>query len=434
MSVQAASARSFGVGRWGPVSLGAAIALSAVVLLGIIAYVQQLVHGEIVTGLRDWGTMRGSPWGVYIAFVVYFIGVSFAGISIAALVRLFRIQALEPVTRMAELLTIVSLVLGAFAILADLGQPLRGIVNLFRYARPQSPFFGTFTLVMAGYLFASLVYFYLAGRRDAYLMAREPSRLQAWYRWWAAGYRDTPAERARHERTSFLLAVAILPLLVTAHSTLGLVFGLMGGRPGWFSALQAPGFVVLAGVSGLGHIAVMAALVRWFVPASRDSLGLPTFRLLGMFTMVLAMIYLYFTLIEVLTASYAGHEEEQELVRLLLAGVYAPYFWAGVVGLSAAAVLGIVQGLRGRWSVPAVVAMGVLVNVAAVAKRLIIVTPSLTHGSLLPYPDGVYIPTWVEISIVVALMALGALVMLGFAKLYPILPLADEQAAEGGKP
>lgn len=429
MTAQVTSpARAFGVGRWGPISLTASLALAALVIVGVVAYARQLSEGEIVTGLRDWGTMRGSPWGLYIAFVVYFIGVSFAGISIAALVRVLRIEALQPITRMAELLTIVSLVLGAFSILADLGQPGRGIVNLFRYARPQSPFFGTFSLVMAGYLFASLVYFYLAGRRDAYLLAQEPSRLQPLYRWWAAGYRDTPDQRARHERTSFLLAIAILPLLVTAHSTLGLVFGLMGGRPGWFSALQAPGFVVLAGVSGLGHIAVMAALVRWFVPESRERIGEATFRLLGIFLMVMGMIYLYFTLIEVLTAGYAGHEREQEVVSLMLIGSYAPYFWAGIVGLGLAVLIGMVQGFQGSWSIGAVLAMGVLVNIAAVAKRLIVVTPSLTHGALLPYEKGVYIPTWVEIMIVIGLMALGALVMLAFSKLYPIVPASEHSS------
>lgn len=419
--------RSHGIGAWGPLSLVSGAVLAALVAVGIAAYSQQLIHGEIVTGLRDWGTQRGSPWGLYISFDVYFIGVSFAAMLIATLVRLLRIEALEPITRIAELLTVVSLVLGAFSVLADLGQPLRGFTNLFRYARPQSPFFGTFSLVMAGYLFASLVYFYLAGRRDAHLLAKQPSRLQRFYRWWAAGYLDTAEQRARRQRTSFFLAIAILPLLITAHSTLGFVFGLMGGRPGWFSALQAPGFVVLAGVSGIGHITVLAALVRAFVPAGRERIGLPTFRLLGIYLMVLSMVYLYLTLVEVMTAGYAGHEREQELTALMLWGAYAPYFWAGVAGLGLATCIGIFQGLTGRWTVAAVVAMGVLVNVAAIAKRLIIVTPSLTHGSLLPYGSGVYIPTWVEIAIVGGLMALGALVLLAFSKLFPIVPLARGQ-------
>ncbi len=56
--------------------------------------------------------------------------------------------------------------------------------------------------------------------------------------------------------------MSIVPLLVTAHSTLGFVFGLQIGRPGWHSALQAPAFVLLAGVSGVGLLLVLAAVVR----------------------------------------------------------------------------------------------------------------------------------------------------------------------------
>ena len=103
--------------------------------------------------------MKGVPWGLYVVFVIYFIGISFASISVAALVRLFRIQKLKPITRMAELVTIISIILGALCIIADVGQPFRALAYLPRYACPQSPFFGTFTLVISGYLFASLVYF-----------------------------------------------------------------------------------------------------------------------------------------------------------------------------------------------------------------------------------------------------------------------------------
>jgi hypothetical protein len=56
---------------------------------------------------------------------------------------------------------------------------------------------------MSGYLFSSLVYLYLDSRRDAAVCARTPGRLQGFHRLWAAGYRDTPAERARHRRVSF---------------------------------------------------------------------------------------------------------------------------------------------------------------------------------------------------------------------------------------
>lgn len=419
----------YGIGRFGPAAVALVVVLAAVVVLGLVAYSRQLVEGEVVTGLRDWGTMGGAPWGLYIAFVIYFVGVSFAGITVAALIRLLNIEPLRPISRMAELLTIVSLVLAAASVLADLGQPLRGIINLFRYARPQSPFFGTFSLVISGYLFASLVYFYLAGRRDAYLMAQQPSPLRGFYRLWAAGYRDTPAQRRRHERVSFWLALGIIPLLITAHSTLGLVFGLMAGRPGWFSALQAPGFVVMAGLSGIGHIAVLAAIYRRFLPGG-ERIERSVFRWLGMFLLILGLTYVYFTLIELLTTGYAGTHKEQELARLLLLGRYAPYFWVAMGALALAIALNAWQAFTGRWSIALVVVSGVLVNITAIGKRLLIVTPSLTHGALLPYEPGTYVPTWVEVAIILGLMALGALAIFLFGKVFPIIELAPETQRE----
>ena len=120
------------------------------ILMGVggYAYYLQYTQGEVVTGMRNLGTMGGATWGVYISFLVYFIGLSFAGISIAAMIRLLGLEKIKPIARMAEALTVIALILGAFCILVDVGQPLRAITNLFRYARPASPFFGTFTLVI----------------------------------------------------------------------------------------------------------------------------------------------------------------------------------------------------------------------------------------------------------------------------------------------
>ncbi|MEE8457296.1 MAG: NrfD/PsrC family molybdoenzyme membrane anchor subunit [Acidimicrobiia bacterium] len=400
-----------------------AVAIIAAVA-GLLAYTNQLNQGMIVTGLRDLGTVRGAPWSLYVAFDVYFVGVSFAGISTAALIRLFNIEKLKSVARMAELLTVVALLLAALAIMADLGQPLRGIVNLFRYGRPQSPFFGTFALVIAGYLFASLAYLYITSRKDAARLAERPSRLRGLYRVWAAGYKDTPAQRQRDRLVTFWLALAILPLLITAHSSLGFVFGLQVGRPGWFGSLQAPAFVVMAGVSGIGHLIILAALVRSALRADRR-ITIDVFAWLGRLLLVLVFTYLYFTVVEVLTTIYQASATEQGLSDALLTGRYAWIFWGSIASLLAAvAILGWMALMR-SWSVGWSVFAGILVNVAAVGKRYLIVVPSQTHGQLLPYGTGSYSPTWVEYVIIAGLFALGALMIGGFMKIFPIMPMEE---------
>jgi Ni/Fe-hydrogenase subunit HybB-like protein len=285
--------------------------------------------------------------------------------------------------------------------------------------------------VISGYLFASLVYFYLEGRRDAALCAgRSTGMLGRFYRWWAAGYRDTLAERQRHDRTSFWLAIAILPLLVTAHSTLGFVFGLQVGRPGWFSALQAPAFVILAGISGIGHLIVIAAVFRWLL-GEHDRLNLRVFQWLGNILLVLTLAYLYFMVVEWLTTNYAGPHHEVPVSMAVLTGAYAPLFSVSVAALAGSALSLFVQFVTHRYRLGLIVACGVLVNVAAVGKRLLIVVPSQTHGALLPYRAGTYVPSWVEISVIVGLLALGAFLYFLFAKFFPILEVPA--TSEGGR-
>ena len=419
-----------GVGRLTPGWFAVVGIAAAALAVGLYAYSREASEGLIETGLGDPGTGRGAAWGLYVAFVVYFVGVSFAGITVAALIRLFRIDRLQGIARIAELLTVVSLLLAALSILADLGQPLRGIVNLLLYARPQSPFFGTFTLVISGYLFASIVYLYLDGRHDAAICARVPSRLQWFHRLWAAGYRDTTPERARHRRTTVWLAIAIIPLLVVAHSTLGFVFGLQVGRPGWYSALQAPAFVVLAGVSGLGLLIVIAAFLRR-VGVARERLDETIFSLLGRFLMVLLVVYLYFMVAELLTSTYTGSQHEQLIAQGLLTGEFSGIFWASVALLVFALGLLVWQAVTRRWSIAALVAAGLLVNVAAVGKRYLIVVPSQTQGQLLPYLPGSYTPALGEYAVVLGLFGLGILLMALFMKVFPIVELPEEEVSAG---
>lgn len=422
-----------GVGRVSRRGLLLATIPGLVLVYGIVQYGRQLTEGLAVTGLRDPGSMGGAAWGLYIAFDVYFVGVSFAGITVAALIRLLDLERLKPVARMAEVLTVSALLLAALSTIADLGQPVRGLVNLFRYARTQSPFYGTFTLVLSGYLFASLVYLYLDGRRDAARLAAVPSRLSWFHRLWAAGYRDTEPERERHRRATFWLAIAIIPLLVVAHSTLGFVFGLQIGRPGWYSALQAPAFVVMAGASGIGLLLVLAAVIRRTLK-QQGRLGPDVFATLGRFLMVLLLVYLYFMVVELLTAGYAGPERERRVSDAILTGEYAWLYWSSVALLLVSLGALLWQAVTKRWSIKLLVACGVAVNLAAIGKRFLIVVPSLTKGQLLPYDPGTYTPTAVEIGVILGLFALGTLLIGVFSKAFPIMELQEEPATPAAEP
>lgn len=396
-----------------------------VLVVGVVAYLYESRSGMIVTGMRNGGTMGGATWGLYVVMVEYFIGVSLAGVVLAAFTTVFDVKSLRPIARLAVLLTVCSLIVGVLAVLLDLGNPIRGIINMLLYARPQSPFFGTFTLVAIGVLLASLVYLYLGGRRDAATIAEIPSGLRWFHRLWAAGYVDTETERDRHRRVMFWLSIGLVPLIVVALSTEGLVFGIQVGRPGWYGSLQGPDFLVLAAASGLANLIVLAAIVRRVVGGSA-SLGSTVFRWLGGLLLVAALAALYFQVVEMVTLLYATPGDERLLADALLRGPYAWIFWLSTILLVVALLLLVLQAARRSWSVSLLVVASVAISTAAVADRYLTVIPSQTHGMMLPYEPGSYFPTWVEFSVVAGLFALGAILIGAFMKAFPIIPLNGE--------
>lgn len=406
-------------GGWGFYLL--CLLLVGLVAMGGYAFLQQEHHGDVITGMRSIG-QGGVPWGLYIMFDVYFVGLSFAAVTLAALIRLFNLRPLMPLSRLAELVAIVTVLLGGCSVMADQGRPFKALINLPAFGRPWSPFFGTFSMIMGGYLFASLVFFYLSSRADAGHCAKLDTRWRWIYKLWALGFQGHQSEYVRHHRVSFWLALIILPLIVIAYSTLGFVFGIQGGRPGWHSALQAPAFVVLAAVSGLGVIILLAAGIRRFLHL-QNIISTTAFRWLGNALWVLTLIFGYLILVEELTANYAAQSADTSVARAMTHDTYGYLFWIMIGCLALGFLLPFIAFLRKKIWIPAIVTASLLVNVAAILKRFLIIVPSQTHGMLLAYPTGIYEPTWIEYSFVVGLAAAGLLAILIFMRLFPIIPL-----------
>lgn len=429
MATQSVSAPlPYGVGRPGVRSFLLFLIFALVFVAGVVAWSRQLTEGEIVTGLGDIGNRGGVAWGLYIVMDVYFVGMAFTGLALAAFVRLLHLDHLRPVVRLGLVLTAVSLVMSMLMVTVDLGRPAVGIANLLLYARPGSPFFGTFAIVIVAELAAALVYLYLAGRRDAAICAATGHGPRWLYRFWAAGYRGTPAGHDRRRLISGVLAWIIIPLIIVAYSTLGLVFGLQPGRPGWFSALQAPSLVVLGATSGLGMIALLAAITRQGLRL-HNHIPKTTFAWLGNIMLSLGLVSFYFMVIEYLVAIFAPNPRESRVTDAVISGPYAWIFW-GMVGLLllGLAIL-LVQALAKQYSVSLIAIAGLLLNVATIGKRYVTVVPSQTHGAILPYAPGFYAPSGVEYLVVLGVLSLGALLFLLFLKVFPITDVDD--VAEG---
>jgi len=176
---------------------------------------------------------------------------------------------------------------------------------------------------------------------------------------------------------------------------------------------------VLAGASGTGMLILAAVILRRMLRL-RAQIPDAAIHWLGGFLWILSLVYLYFTVVEELTATYAGPHMDRHVAHAIVTGSYSTSFWVYVATLFLGFFIPFLQYLRAKPSVTGIAIAAALVNVGALVKRLLIVVPSQTHGSYLALEQGTYTPSWIEWSIMAGAASLVLLIILVFARIFPL--------------
>lgn len=388
--------------------------LLATIVWGLYAYSHQLRYGLVTTGLGD-----QVMYGVYIVNFVFFIGISYAGALVSAILRLTNAGWRSPITRMAELIAVGGLTDGALQPIIDLGHPERAW-HIIAYGRFQSPLLWDI-IAITTYLVGSLLYLYLPLIPD-FALARDrignnvSGFKKRIFTLFAVGWQDTPEQRKRLNRAIGIMAILIIPLAVSVHTVVAFIFS-MTLRPGWNSTIYGVYFVVGAVFSGTAVLLIVIAIWRK-VYHFEEYIGEKHFRYLGYMLLALLVLYLYLTFTEYLTGAYKMEEGEEQLLRLIMLGRNAPWFWFFVVaGMVLPSILLIFSKIK---TIPMVVGAAILIVVGMWVKRYIIIVPTL-EVPLMPFEFGTYSPTWVEISIGLATLAGFSIMVTLAAKFMPLI-------------
>jgi len=396
--------------------------LLAVCAIAVIAWIYQLVFGLTVTAMHDYVS-----WGVYMTNFVFFIGISHAGTLISAILRVTDAGWRRPITRMAEAITVIALLIGASSVMIDMGRPDR-LLNLLIHGRLQSPILWDLVSVTT-YLTGSFLYLYVAMIPDMPMLAqhaRERDRspkLVRLYELLSLGYRETPAHRRHLSRALGAMAVIIIPVAVSVHTVVSWVFG-MTLRPGWHSTIFGPYFVVGAIFSGTAGIITAMVIFRRAYHLERYLLP-EHFHKLAKILLVLSLLYAYFTLSEYLTVWYGGLESDSRLLDLLAGDTaFGRSFWLwAMFGLFVP--IGLLL-FPSRRSLGAIMTASVLINVGMWWKRFLIVVPTLETPFIPAQAAGIaprYFPSLVECLITAGAFAGFLLLFTLFSRLFPILSI-----------
>ncbi len=401
--------------------LGVAAILAMVVLAAICGFSYQLYNGFGVTGIR-----RPVFWGFYITNFVFWLGLSMAGTLISAMLRLCNATWRRPITRCAELITVLALAIGGAFPVIHLGRPWLAFwlfpypTERFLWPNVRSPLLWDFFAINT-YLVSSVVFLILPMIPDfALIRDRSTGVRQRVYGALALGWRGTPIQWNRLESAMHIMAIVIIPVAVFIHSIVAFDFA-MAPVPMWHSTIFAPYFVMGAIFSGIALLILVMACLRKFMHLEEYLLPLH-FENLGKLLLVMSLLWFYFNFAEALTAWYGNETSELAVLWSKMEGPFAPLFWTMVV-FNFVIPMPILAIKKLRTITDTSIASATVV-VGMWLERFLIVVPSLSR-KYLPYAwvTAGYSPSWVEITITAATFAGLILLYMILSKFIPIMSI-----------
>ena len=376
--------------------------LAVLMLIGLVAWINQLMLGLQVTGMRNLVS-----WGLYIISFTFLVGLSAGGLIVSSAAYVFNIERLKSMAPVGVVAAI-ACVLGAMAmIVPDVGHPER-LLNIV--------FGGRFTSPIMWDLFVITLYLIVG-------------LFEAWVFFGARWRNQTEVQR---ERVLKIAAFVAFPVAILVHSITAWIFGLQIGRPFWNSALMAPIFLSSAVVSGLGLLLVVA-----FVGGKKGIPGLGQENRSTLVSLLSAFIVLDLFLLfcDLFTALYAGETAAAAGASTLISGSLAPIFWSEIL-FGALVPLALLVVPQTRSSSGWLGLAGLLVMLGVFAKRINIIMPGYLTTENISYAPGVssgdfvpaagtlfragqssftnvpsYIPTVTEIVITLGILAMVAFVV-----------------------
>jgi molybdopterin-containing oxidoreductase family membrane subunit len=357
---------------------------------------------------------------------MFLIGLSYAGALIAGLLYLAQVEWGRPLFRLAQMMTIASVIVGPLFIVLCVGRFDR-LHHLFIYPRLQSPMIWDVMAVVT-FLAGSVLFLYLALIRDFALYSQSDMQLSNWkrkfFRVLSLGYQGIEAQRRHLVMSLNLLSIILIPLSVIVASILSWIFG-MTLRPGWHSTIFGPYFVLGAIFSGSAALIIIMWVYRKIYKLE-NFITDKHFRYVGFFMLVFAAGYGYFTFSEYFTSWYGSEKWDSELIaKLFSAHQYGWHtFFAHAIGILFPVIVVAVPALRKTgW----IVFASVIAVIAMWMKRYLIVVPTL-ETPLLPMQDTrpdyiVYSITWIEWSLTFAGIALFLLLFTLAGKFMTMMPV-----------
>jgi molybdopterin-containing oxidoreductase family membrane subunit len=355
--------------------------LTAIALVGANAWAHQLAQGMQITAMTD-----HVSWGLYIANFTFGVGLAAGAVMMVIPAYLYDDHEMHNVVLVGELLAIAAILVCILFIAVDMGRPDRFwhiIPGIGRFNWPISMLTWD-VLVLNGYLGLNLhICGYLLYMK---FLGRRPDK--RWY-----------------------LPFVFLSIFwaISIHSVTAFLYGGLGGRPFWNSALLAPRFIATAFITGPAFVILLLQLVRRF---TSFHVGDGPIRTLTSVMRITVILNLFMLGSELFTALYTGGAHSTA-VKYLFFGSHGqsalvPWIWTAVACNVVSAVLLHLPATRRSLGLLDLACVLSFVGVW-IEKGMGLIIPGFVPSTLHEIVE--YVPTMTEWKITAGIWAAGFLVL-----------------------
>jgi molybdopterin-containing oxidoreductase family membrane subunit len=277
--------------------------LSAFIGVGAICYLRQFTLGMYLTGMG-----RDLSWGLYISQFTFLVGVAAGGLMLVLPYYIHNYKTFGRLTILGEFLAISAIVMCLMFIMADIGQPLRGL-NMILHPTPNSMLFWDM-VVLLGYLGLNVI----------------------------CGWVILTAERkqVKPPKWVYIFVYTSIPFAVSIHTVTAMLYCGLPGRHFWLSAITAPRFLASAFAAGPALIVIACLIMK---KVAHFDAGKEAINKLTTIIMYAALINAFFVGLEFFVGYYSNIPGHMYALEYLFFGlehnghVYnnlVPFMWSSV--------------------------------------------------------------------------------------------------------
>ena len=388
----------------------------------VLPLLYQSLYGLGVAGINN-----PVGWGVYITDFVFWVGIAHSGTLISAVLFLFRSKFRSKFNRSAEAMTVFAVLTAGLFPLIHLGR-----IWLFYWLLPypnqrqlwvnfRSPLVWD-VFAVSTYLTVSVIFFYVGLIPDLATVRAKSRGIVKWiYGILSLGWAGKERQWRHYMQAYLFLAAFATPLVVSVHSVVSWDFA-MGIVPGWHTTIFAPYFVAGAIFSGCAMVLTLVIPMRRFFKLE-EYITVDDFEALTKLLMVTSLIVGYSYLVEFALAYYnvnAVFEAQQFTYRAT--GDYVIPYWLMIFCNVLVPLTLFYRPLRRN--IAYLFVASIFVNIGMWLERFNIIVISLSK-EFNPYSWGLYSPSWVEIGITIGSFGFFFTAFLLFAKLLPVVAIAE---------